>query len=727
MHRLAQSTTSSSFPTIPSSNATTVSSSDILHRNRVQRELHQAVRDSIVAERILDRQARKKYPLTREEKEEQRMAKRQWEISNATLKRIAEEQTTLMQVASNQKEITEVSEKKRLEMHPRLQQALAETVSPNHPSSGLVQQVFSENTPDIDDFIREQEDALKTVRRKLRRSYWHPPQQQQQRAPPLAKSVAAEQALKTYHKTEHEPTSQDLVKFIRLQKRELEAIQTMKKQQQQLQQQQQQRQSRTRQQRKESARSHDNIAITTRSRKKHAPPPAPPPQAEYVMVPRTYDTKSLIATPQQQQQQRVPPKRSPANSTIIAIANALRKEQMDDEPSLPPSLDEFIHEQRRAFESFQQPPQPQPPKQRSAPFSSSSFRRQALGDSDDDDEKSLPPPVRGVQQRNPFEDSRHSKMTQRKKPPPQPLPKTFQYRPPPTAYSNKQDTPPPFLVYAQAKEQQQQQRSSMTSARSTYSYNNKSSRMEAKVSATASVASKSIPSAPFLGDLRGDDDTSSMPPMQHREEQSLLSAMSDIVSTVVEDEKQLFQDHQMELLEENENAEMIKKSLGMNDHSCCLHHPNQLICEYTEAYKYDKVQPCRVCSSERRAGGGSHSSSSPDNSMDMARVIGDIQQLQSDKRQWRNKTNIMFHGKTSYKSSTRTNIVVEGSTDDNLLLPLTDEEWEDLVRQRVLQVDGWEKKSALKYNPLCERYFRMLQMGKCHIDYSLWRASDLSC
>jgi hypothetical protein len=96
----------------------------------------------------------------------------------------------------------------------------------------------------------------------------------------------------------------------------------------------------------------------------------------------------------------------------------------------------------------------------------------------------------------------------------------------------------------------------------------------------------------------------------------------------------------------------------------------------------------------------------------MARVIGDIQQLQADKRQWRNKTNIMFHGKTSYKSSTRSSIVVQEYDDATDEVPLTDEQWKDLVRQRVLQVDGWEQSTSLKYNPLCERYFRMLQMGK---------------
>jgi hypothetical protein len=251
-------------------------------------------------------------------------------------------------------------------------------------------------------------------------------------------------------------------------------------------------------------------------------------------------------------------------------------------------------------------------------------------------------------------------------------------------------------------------------APSTYSYNKPAANAaandndNAKTTSTASFASKSIPSAPFLGDLKSQEDTTVPRNASTVEEQSLLSTMSDIISTVVEDERQVEKD-QMEQDEEDTNVDIIRKSLGMNDHSCCLRHPNQVVCEYTSAYMFDRVQPCRVCSSERRAGS---QSSSPDNSTDMARVIGDIQQLQADKRQWRNKTNIMFHGKTSYKSSTRSSIVVQEYDDATDEVPLTDEQWKDLVRQRVLQVDGWEQSTSLKDNPLCERYFRMLQMGK---------------
>eukprot|EP00980_Cylindrotheca_fusiformis_P019678 scaffold6870_cov121-Cylindrotheca_fusiformis.AAC.5 len=712
MYRTAAST-ASSYPTIASSHDTSLSSSDILHQNRVQRELHQAVRDSIVAERILERQARKKYPLTQEEKEQQRLAKRQWEISNNTLKRIAEEHTTLLQVASKQKNIAEVSEKKRLEMHPRLQQALVETAKPNH--HGLVQQVFSENTPDITDFIREQEDALKTVRRKLRRFNWRP--QNDSRCGNNF-SMASADALKS---NKDEPTPEELLAFIRLQEQELTAIQqkraktststaTKKTNQKTNRSTTPQRRgasvasgktnsSRKSQPPRVDGRHGASVAsVKTNASKKSRRSVDPEPS-----IPRQ-GTKSVA---QPLKMQSLPPslgglKNSAANSSDIAIANTMRKEQFEaDDTSLPASLDEFIHEQRRAFEQFK-PAQRNAPQKRDSGSSVRSRRQQQIA-GDSDDEVSLPPPRRQSQQRNPFEDSRHSSITQRKKPPPPlpPLPSSFQNRPP-SALDNKKATPPPFLVYAQAaksapKEQEEQQhRTSMstTDAPSMYSY--RSGHTEAKAS-TGSYGSKSFPSAPLLHDMKSDGGDS-IPPRSKTEEQSLLSVMSDIHSSVAEDEQ-----------EDNKNVALIRRSLGLNDHSCCLRHPNQLVCEYTSAYKYDKVMPCLVCSSERRAGS---LSSSADNSTEMAVLIGDIQQLQSDRKQWRKKTNVMYHGRTSYRSSSRSILGLDNGDDGDDDEPLTDEQWERLVRQRVRQVDGWEHRTALKHNPLCERYFRMLQMGE---------------
>lgn len=143
----------------------------------------------------------------------------------------------------------------------------------------------------------------------------------------------------------------------------------------------------------------------------------------------------------------------------------------------------------------------------------------------------------------------------------------------------------------------------------------------------------------------------------------------------------------------------LQDCLGMNDQKCCLRHPNQVICQ-SAGYKHDKVSVCHICASENKAGAKSSQA-------DMAKVIGDIQQLQSNKHEWREKTNIMYHGK-SYVSG-EFSVVSEDSTIVEEYM--TDEQWTELVRLRVNQVQSWNKKNALKYNPICARYFKMLRIG----------------
>lgn len=837
MHRTAnpssaESTSGSSYPTIPSSyfgdnrsysndTVTTFSSSDIRHNNRVQRELHQAIRDSIVAERILDRQARKKYPLTQEEKEEQRLAKRQWELSNATLKRIAQEQEALLQMVAK-KRVTEMSEKKRMEMHPRMQQALAETIT-TRGNSGLVQQVFMENTPDISDFIKQQEDALRTVRRKLR--HQQPPAEawewEQHRQPRSRDRVGAYAAAASRPNQKMEPTEADLAAFVRLQEREFRALQRRTYEQRQQERQQQ------------------SPAISYRD----AAPMTP--TNGVTTTPMSQESYDKWVERQNRELQKLAhmklgpsPKNIPLaasksrsvdsspSSSDLAVASFLRSGGSVNGSEA--SLDDFIKEQRMALESFgqqrlkdpphpslspkslsrltvpdlpqsaprlkqapletrapqgklKQPPppsvasmQPVPPRHRdtmqqastnqssrspaTTPLQSSRpVRRRSSSSSakpqpmKSDDDVSLPPPPRKLSQhkRNPFNNgastSNRSSLTERMKKPPPPLPMTFQKRPTP----QKKGSPPPRLVYEEAarsaqqhsryeqpkkpvqQDPQQEQNTIPNNSTSTkdaptsiYSYNLEND----------SSLSKSIPSAPPLGDLQ--DSNGNLLSPNYSVDRSLPSAMTDINSMmipeieeptvykdsdgsdeymeeeVMEYEEEEYVEEEVEEVDEEGDANMniIRSSLGMNDESCCLRHPNQLICEYSPTFRFDLVNTCMVCASEKQAG-STQSASSLSPYKVMAKVIGSIQQLQSDKTQWRQKTNLMYHGDEFYRTSSKSRIG-EKSKDGNPVVPLLERDWKNQVFRRVEQVQSWEKVTALKYNPRSARFFRMLKMGE---------------
>ncbi|CAJ1939151.1 unnamed protein product [Cylindrotheca closterium] len=904
MHRTAiqssaASSSGSSYPTIPSDyfgdgndqsrysnddTVTTFSSSDIRHNNRVQRELHRAIRDSIVAERILDRQARKKYPLTQEEKEEQRLAKRQWELSNATLKKIAGEQEALLQLVAKQR-ISEMSEKKRMEMHPRMQQALAETITKKTERGGLVQQVFNENTPDIGDFIQQQEDALQTVRRKLRHQQppaeaweWEQPrqqhhyhlqrqqqqqQQQQQVQQPRSRDRVGAYVAAGRHQQyprqnqKVEPNEADLAAFVRLQDREYRAAQrrTYEQRQQDREYRQQHNQSPAMsfpsQMPSPLTPSDDDRHHRSRTTGGATTPVSQESYGRYVErqnqeLQKIAQTK-LGASPKNiplaaSKPMSVDSNPSPTNSDL-EVANLFRNGGGSVSGGSEASLDDFVQEQRMALESFrqvssksshassrtlkqpQQPPsvvpsrlavpdlpgggvaessrlkqaplettrlqqapphgmlkqppqssfssmQPKPPRrcespsvgngsvansisgsQAKAPLQPSRpVRRRSSSSStkpkpmDSDDEVSLPPPPRKVS-RNPFNGStsNRSSLTQRMKKPAPPLPMTFQKRPSP----QKKMSPPPRLVYEEAARSAQhhpqydqpdpqqksmiQNNNSLSTKKappSVYSYNQ-------NYQEDGSSLSRSIPSAPHLVDLHDSKGNILSPNYSIDHSLSLPSAMTDINSMMIpemdepsvyrdtyEDDDEYMEEEVIEYEEEeyteeeveegDVNMNIIRSSLGMNDQSCCLRHPNQLICEYSPSFRFDLVNTCKVCSSERQAG-SSQSTSSLGASKEMAKVIGDIQQLQSNKSQWRRKTNLMYYGDSSYQSSTRTDVVnnTDGNNkkDANLVVPLLESDWKNQVIRRVDQIQSWEKVTALKYNPRSARFFRMLKMG----------------
>ena len=137
------------------------------YRHRIQRELHQAIKDSIIAERVLQKYARRQKPLTLIDIQKQRVAKRQWELSQAVLRRLAEEQELLIRFARKGDIRNGLKlNKKGLELHPRWQKALMEANQGDQ--SGLVEQTLTERTPDIKDFIQQQQVAFHDVKRKLK-------------------------------------------------------------------------------------------------------------------------------------------------------------------------------------------------------------------------------------------------------------------------------------------------------------------------------------------------------------------------------------------------------------------------------------------------------------------------------------------------------------------------------------------------------------------------------
>jgi hypothetical protein len=174
--------------------------------------------------------------------------------------------------------------------------------------------------------------------------------------------------------------------------------------------------------------------------------------------------------------------------------------------------------------------------------------------------------------------------------------------------------------------------------------------------------------------------------------------------------------------------DIIQRHLGVDEKGRCLRHPNQTICGKVNEHRFGSVLLCRICESEIMAGGQKQRRS-------MAIVIGALKTMQKDRRQWREKTKLMHHGKAyqsdeeSFSSddlrSTGT-ASLDGmlkfceSVDDDQLTKgdhehdydNDDAEWKDEVYARVAQVRAWDGKAALKCNPIYAKYFRMQEYGE---------------
>ena len=502
MYRLALSSTSPSNSIVSNS----APDNSALQQSKLQRQLHQAIRDSIIAERILHEQARNKGRLSPQDVEQQRLAKQKWELSNKTLRRLADEQTRLIQLARQRNDMDAIS-------HPRLQQAFAEAFKDQERGHHQMQpQSVSENTPDIEDFIYHQEKAFSSVQQKLKESRKRQQSEQMNGQMP-----------------------QHIVDFIMKQEQELEAIRRKTQT------------TRTMVPQRLSPPVHHRLSVPTKTGA-----PTKPRRRK----PRSFDEyirkQEAELVKIQQKQQQLPRKAMPKPSSSDR-----------SETTTSSSLSDFLKEQRMALESYQR---------------QASQKRQRP-----------PSPPESVHQ----EASHHQIYADQKLPPSQhympellqpkrswtPLPRTFQDRP------KEQAQPPSLLVY--------NNHPSSAQSLSTIepSYCDPIAKHTKSANALYTRAFQENPSKHFPPPV------SYLPSVIHPSSQeTVISGVSDIIS-ILEEQQQP---------ESNMNQDTIRKCLGMNDNCCCLRHPNQLICEYTPVYKFDKIKHCRICASESRAGGSTN-------------------------------------------------------------------------------------------------------------------------
>jgi len=192
--------------------------------------------------------------------------------------------------------------------------------------------------------------------------------------------------------------------------------------------------------------------------------------------------------------------------------------------------------------------------------------------------------------------------------------------------------------------------------------------------------------------------------------------------------------------ETSDELDVIQRHLGVCEKGKCLRHPNQRVCgRVVPKHRFALVHSCRICQSEQMAGGGKRQRRS------MAPVIADLKTMQRDRRQWREKTKLMHHGRDyssdedSFASGMSSSISADGmmsfcatsmefnscdtgSCDDGdgehqlaesqITIDFDDEECKDEVSARVAQVRAWDLKAALKCSPIYAKYFRMQNYGK---------------
>jgi hypothetical protein len=151
---------------------------------------------------------------------------------------------------------------------------------------------------------------------------------------------------------------------------------------------------------------------------------------------------------------------------------------------------------------------------------------------------------------------------------------------------------------------------------------------------------------------------------------------------------------------------ILRMHLGMDNFGMCLRHPNNQICSEQCTLKLATVQTCLICKSERLAGGKYQQPK------DLSNIVGQIQKLQSNKREWHQRTNVLYNGKDydSIQASTRD----ETLDYDEIQMPrksVTVDAWKQGILDRLRQVQAWDSKNALRNNPVYAKYFRLLEIG----------------
>lgn len=203
----------------------------------------------------------------------------------------------------------------------------------------------------------------------------------------------------------------------------------------------------------------------------------------------------------------------------------------------------------------------------------------------------------------------------------------------------------------------------------------------------------------------------------------------------------------------NEENELIRRHLGVDDKGRCLRHPNQHITGKVDNHRFESIHICLICDSEIQAGGLRQRKS-------MKNVIDSLNELQGDKAGWRKKTNILYHGQAydpiaeeeeeaeaaeADNNNTRNNdthsVKSDNSSENGLTHMLeffdkaeeekikkskkhkkmqdddeddteNDAGWKQEVALRVAHVRAWDDKMALSQNPTYAKYFRMMNVGE---------------
>ena len=174
----------------------------------------------------------------------------------------------------------------------------------------------------------------------------------------------------------------------------------------------------------------------------------------------------------------------------------------------------------------------------------------------------------------------------------------------------------------------------------------------------------------------------------------------------------------------------ICKTFGMDRSGMCIRHPNQIIFDIPQQsigmteYQNHPVNTCRICRSESKGGGDGHVRR---HQPAMINVIEEVQKMQSNRKEWKKRTGILGMKSSHHVLQIRSNRnSLKMNEDDSLDGDddsgdefggdsdedcLTEKEWEELARFRIIQVRVWQDYFGIKHHPFFCHYFKMIQVG----------------